>query len=344
MAAILLIPRLCVSILMGLSIILAIVLITQLIAGLCNAVNHYQRKTMTDQRPIFNLYLFHHLIICIIRCIIIFIICFFQIIYNECLSLEYFIHFLLLLSTFDPFLMIISETAHFWDSTINYKSTLYSKCCLTFGIVFNYFLSSLFLSIHITMGGDNPLVINICKTTKQKVFFIQTHHNEKSLIPIIILYVFFILINLLTFAWIFITYKDISKLKRKRLATVFFYSLVLTKFKEHERSKMVNRSLKRLVSISLFSLSNIIVILPILTIKTFSIPLNIYFQVFFIYLSILPWCESTTFLCFNEMKYIRKSFQSDKSYHLQQRIGRRLSSYRESIIHIETTKPRITNN
>jgi len=333
MDAILLVPRLCVFILMGLSILLAIVLLIQLIAGLYNAIRNYYRKTVTVNRPIFNLYLFHHLIICIIRCITIFLICLFVLIYNQCLSLELFIHFLLLLSTFDLFLIIIGETAHFWDSTINYKSTLYSKYCLIFGIFFNYFLSILFLSIHITIDGDNPFSIDLCTSIKQKLRFDEIN---QSLIPIIILYILFILLDLLTLIWIYTSYKDIEKLKRKRLATVFFYSLVLTKFKEHERSTMVNRSLKRLLSICLFVLSNIIVILPILTIKIFHIKLNLYFRIFFLYLTILPWCESITFLFFNEMKFnlLKKTSPKKIDPLLQQRIGRRLSSYRESIIHI----------
>jgi hypothetical protein len=335
MAAILHTSRLCLFVLMILSFILGIILIIQLISGVCNFIMNHRRKTMTDQRPIFNLYLFHHLLICTIRCGIIFLLCFFLLIYDKCLSLEIYQHFLLLLSTFDLFLIIVGEAAHFWDSTINYKSTLYSKYCLIFGICFNYFLSCLFLSIHITMGGDNPLTLNLCKSIKQKLFN-QINDNEQSIIPTRIVYVLFLLLNLLTFIWIYISYKDICKLKRKRLATIFFYSLVLTKFKEHERSKMVEQSLKRLLSICLFVFSNMIVILPILTIKSFNIQLNVYLRSFFIYLTILPWCESITFLFFNEMKYnfLKRNFPISNRNH--QRIGRRLSSYRESIIHIQT--------
>jgi len=287
MAAILLVPRLYVFILMGLSLILAIVLISQLIAGLYNAIINYRLKIMTSRRPIFNFYLFHHIITCIIRCITAFLICFSLVIYNECLTFELFIHFLLLLSTFDLFLIIIGETAHFWDSSINYKSTLYSKYCLICGIFFNYFLSILFLSIHITIGEDNPLTINLCKSIKKQIIF---NENEKSFIPLIIIFILFILVDLLTFLWIYTSYKDIRKLKHKRLATVFFYSLVFTKFKENERTNMVNQSLKRVLSICLFILSNIIVILPILIIKIFNIKLNLYIRIFFIYLTILPWC------------------------------------------------------
>jgi hypothetical protein len=99
---------------------------------------------------------------------------------------------------------------------------------------------------------------------------------------------------------------------------------------------MVEQSLKRLLSICLFVFSNMIVILPILTIKSFNIQLNVYLRSFFIYLTILPWCESITFLFFNEMKYnfLKKKFPISNRNH--QRIGRRLSSYRESIIHIQT--------
>ncbi|CAF0918811.1 unnamed protein product [Rotaria sordida] len=226
---------------------------------------------------------------------------------------------------------LAARQAHFWDSTINYKSTLYSKYCLIFGLFLIYFLSSLFLSIHITMGGDNPLIINICKSIKPKKFFFQYNDNETSLIPTKILYLLFILLNLLTLTWIYTSYKDIFKLKRKCLATVFFYSLVLTKFQEHERSNMVNQSLKRLLYVSLFVLSNIISILPGLTIKSLNITLNIYFRIFFIYLTILPWCESVTFLFFNEMKFrfIKKKFITKKNPDLQQRIGTQYGEFVE---------------
>ncbi|CAF4636322.1 unnamed protein product, partial [Rotaria sp. Silwood2] len=229
---------------------------------------------------------------------------------------------------------LAARQAHFWDSTINYKSTLYSKYCLIFGIVFIYFLSGLFVSIHMTMSGDNPLIINICQLIKQKVFFFQYYDNETSLIPTRILYIFFILLNLLTLTWIYTSYKNISKLKRKCLATIFFYTLVLTKFEGNERSNLVNRSLKRLLFVLLFVLSNIIAIFPALTIKAFNITLNINFRIFFTYLTILPWCESLTFLFFTEMKFnfIKKSFKSKKNPDLQQRIGTRLRSYRENFI------------
>ncbi|CAF4007659.1 unnamed protein product [Rotaria magnacalcarata] len=297
-------------------------------AGFCNVIRHYRRKTMTNQRHIFNLFIFHHLITCTIRCIITFTICLGVIINDKCLSLEFLVHFLLLLSKFDLFLIIIGEIVHFWDSTINYKSTLYSKYCLMLGLFLLYFLASLFLSIHITIGGDNPLIVNICKSVKLKFF---PNDNEKSLIPTIIIYVLFILLDLLTLTWIYTSYKDISKLKQKRLATVFFYSLLFSKQKEHERSNMVNQSLNRILSICLFVISNIIVILPILTIKTWNITLNMYFQIFFIYLTMLPWCESITFLFFKEMRFyfIKIPSQLKENCSLQQRVGTQYGEFVE---------------
>jgi hypothetical protein len=151
------------------------------------------------------------------------------------------------------------------------------------------------------------------------------------------MYILFILFDILTCLWISITYNDIGKLKRKRLATIFFQSLILTKFKESERTTMVNQSLKRLLSICLFLISNMISILPVLTVKIFHINLNIYFRIFFIYLTILPWCESITFLFFDELKIDlrRKKIRITKNtHHLQQRIGSRLSSYQENMINI----------
>ncbi|CAF3539764.1 unnamed protein product, partial [Adineta steineri] len=292
---------------MGLSFLLTLILITQLIVGLCNIIASYRQKAQANQCSIFNLYLFHHLIICIIRCLTIFIICISILIYNECLSLGFFIHFLLLLSTFDLFTIIIGETVHFWDSTINHKSTLYSKNCLIFGIFLIYFLSSLFLFIHIILGGNNPLILNLCKSTEQKLVFNLTNDYEKSLIPTIIIYLLFILANLLTFLWICISYKDIYKLKHKRLATILYYSFVLTEYTKYERTKLINQSLKRLLSICLFILSNIIVILPVLTMKILNITLNYHIQIIFIFLTVLPWCESITFVFFDEMQ----SYKSD---------------------------------
>ena len=343
MAILLDIPYLYLFILMILSLTLAIVLIIQVMMGTYNAFTDYRRTKVASRYLTFNLYLFHHLIICIIRCITIFLICFFLFIYNECLSLGLFIHFLLLLSTFDLFLMIIGETAHFQDSIINHQSALNSKYCLIFGIFFNYFLSSLFLSIHITIGGDSPLTINMCKSVEAKVFVNNNNNNnnnkdETYIIPIIIIHILFVLLDLLSFAWIYMSYKDIFKFQRKRFAKVFFYSLVFTKCEIHERANMVDESLKRLLSIRLFILSNIIAILPVLTIKTLNITLNIHFQLFFIYLTLLPWCESTTFLFFKEMQFNfrKKTFQLNENYLLQKRIGKRLSSYREYVINIQT--------
>jgi hypothetical protein len=103
---------------------------------------------------------------------------------------------------------------------------------------------------------------------------------------------------------------------------------------------MVNQSLKRLLCICLFILSNIIVILPVLTIKVLNITLNKYFQTFFAYLTILPWCESLTCLFFNEMKFnfMKKNFISKKNHLLQQRIGTRLSLYRENTTNSQTNE------
>ena len=302
-----------------------------MLAGLYNAWKTYHQSAGTKQRLIFNLYLFHHLIICIVRCIVVFLIAFFLVVYDRCLSLEFLVHFLLLLSTFDIILILVGETAHFWDSTINHKSTLYSRCFLTFGVGFTYFVSSLFLSIHITMGGDNPLVITLCKTMTRKVSLYQHIDTEKSAIPTLILYVLFILLDLLAFAWLYISYKDIAKLKRKRLATIFFYSLLFTRDKEDERAKMVLRSLQRLRSAGLFILSNTVVILPVLTVKALDLKLNSYFQNILIFFSILPWCESLAFIFFNELKYVytRAAPRVTKDDHLQQVIGTRLSAYRE---------------
>lgn len=329
MTVVFLIPRSIVLLLLNLSFLLIIVLFSQLLCGIHNAIRYFYQKTTTNDRPIFNFYLFHHLIICLLRCLIVFLTCAFLFFSNQCLSLKYLIHFLLLLSTFDLFLIIIGETAHFWDSSIDHRSTLYSKYCLIFGLFFNYFLSALFLAIHITIGGENPLTIDLCQIIERKS---NTNiEPDKSSIPTKILYVFFILLDLLTIIWISISYKDIGKLRRKRLATVFFYSLVFTKFEENQRSKMVNQSLKRLLAISLFLLSNFIVILPVLTLKILMIHLNDYIRMILIYLTILPWCESVTFLFFSEMKFhsVKRTIRTTKNSQLQQRIGSRLSSYYE---------------
>ena len=336
MVVLLHIPHLYLFILMALSLTLAIVLIIQIMIGTYNAITYYRRRKMASRHLTFNLYLFHHLIVCIIRCVTILLICSFLIIYNECLSLGLFIHFLLLLSTFNLFLMIIGETAHFQDSIINYRSSLNSKYCLIFGIFFNYFLSSLFLSIHITIGGDRPLTLNMCTSVEGNVF-VNNNEDETYIIPIIIIHILFVLLDLLSFAWIYISYNDIFKFKRKHFATVFFHSFVFTRCKIYERATMVNQSLKRLLSIYLFVLSNIISILPVLTIKTLNITLNIHFRLFFIYLTVLPWCESVTFLFFKEMQvnFRKKIFRLNENYLLQKRIGKRLSSYRLYAINIQ---------
>jgi hypothetical protein len=343
MTTILLVPTLYQFILLALSFVLTIIFLIQLLTGLSNVVFSCCCQTLTNQRPIFNLYLFHHLVVCLIRCIVICLACSFLIISNQCLSIEVLINFLLLLSTFDLLLIIVSETAHFWDSTINHKSALYSKFCLIFGMIFNYFVSILFLSLHIIMSGSNPFSIEICQVTTAKLFLYQISYDEKSSIPTMIAYVLFILIDLLTFSWIYISYRDICNLKRKRLATIFFYSLVFTKFNEHERSAMVNRSLKRLHILCLFVLSNIIVILPVLTIKVFDISLNINQRIFFIYLTSLPWLDSITFLFYRETKFnyincFLKKTNLNENYLRQQRIGRRLSSYRDNIVGILTVE------
>ena len=332
MVAIFAVPRWFLFTLLSLSCALVLLLSVQIFSGLWNAIRNARRHLPISERPIFNLYIFHHLIICTIRSLVTSIICVFLIFYDECVALEFFIHFLLLLSTFDVLLIIVGETAHFWDSSINHESTLYSKRFLAFGICFTYFVSGLFLSIHITIGGENPLVISVCKTMTFKLFFNQNHELEASSIPTIILYVFFLLLDVLTFVWIYVAYRDIAKLKRKRLATVFFYSLVFTKYKGNERSIMVNQSLKRLSSIGLFVSSNILVILPILTLKIANITLPPLLHLLVIYFTVLPWCESVTFLFFPEMKYRsnRSPSRSTKNRRLQQRIGSRLSAYRES--------------
>ena len=336
MAAILLVPILHLFILMGFSFLLTISLIIQLIIALWNVIMRCHYKKQSSQYPVLNFYLFHHIFVCIIRCLIIFSSCLSILYFNRCLSIEIFIHFLLLLSTFDLLLIIIGETAHFWDSSINHKSSLYSKCCLIFGMIFNYFVSILFFSIHLTMKGDNPVLMELCQITTKKFFLIQNNTDDKSLIPILITYVLFILIDLLTISWIYVSYKDIYNLKGKRLATVFFYSLVFTKFKEHERVEMVNQSLNRLLAICLFLISNIIVTLPVLTIKIFNLSLNIPQRLVLVYLTTLPWMDCITFFFYNETRFnckhcFAKKIIINENYHRQKRIGRRLSLYRESV-------------
>ena len=320
-----------------LSSLLILILGQHLSVGCYHALRILRQKTKTNHRIVLNLYVFHHLSVSIIRSTIILLNCLFILINNQCLSLEFVLHFLLLLSTFDILLIIIGEAAHFWDTTINRESTLYSKCFLIFGLCLIYFVSSLFLAIHITMDGDNPLIVNICKAVKRKLFVSSNGEAEQSIIPTMILYTLFILLNFLTLLWIRIIYRDIAKLKRKRLATVFFYSLTFTKYKQFERSKMVNQTLKRLRAVCLLVLSNIIAILPILTIKIFNIQLNRWFHLFLIYLTILPWCESIIFLFFEEMRYrsMRTNFPSQKKTHLQQIVGTRLSAYRDSRVDVQ---------
>ncbi|CAF0797855.1 unnamed protein product [Rotaria sordida] len=315
--------------------------------GVWNIMTHCYCKKLSNRHSIYNFYIFHHIIVCVIRCVVIFLSCLSIIMFNQCLSIEIFIHFLLLLSTFDLLLIIIGETAHFWDSTVNHKSTLYSKCCLIFGIILNYFVSILFLSIHSTVSSESSLMIEICRITTEKNFFLKNFHDEKSFIPTMIVYVLFILIDLLTFSWIYISYKDIYHLKRKSLATVFFRSLVFTKFKQSERSLMVNLSLKRLLTICLFVISNMITTLPVLTMKIFNISLNIYQRIFLIYFTTLPWLDCITFLFYHETRFIKINFFSKKitsndNYNRQHRIGRRLSSHQQ-IYDAETVKRCLPN-
>ncbi|UJR23352.1 hypothetical protein I4U23_026364 [Adineta vaga] len=334
MAAILLISVLNVSFLLGLSLFLTIILFIQLFVGIWNVIKNWHSKKLSNYHSILNLYLFHHLIICIIRSIIIVLACLSIFIFHYCLSIEIFLHFVSLLSTFDLLLIIVGETAHFWDSTINHKSSIYSSCCLIFGIFLNYFMALLFLSIHITINGNNPFLIEICQITSGKDYL----NRDKSLIPTIITYILFLLMDLITFSWIFMSYRDISNLKRKRLATVFFSSLIFTHFKEHERSAMVNHSLKRLFNIILFLISNIILILPIITIKLMRISLTTHQRLFFLYLTTLPWIDCIAFLFYDEMKFNSMKWFSkgpipipNQTQVHQQRVGRRLSAYQECV-------------
>ena len=319
--------------LIAFDLVLMIIFFIQFLAGLRNILTHFSCQKLSKQRPIFNLYLFHHLIVCLTRCLIILLTCLSLLISHHCLSIKISIHFLLLLSTFDLLLIVIGETSHFWDSTINHKGTLYSKCCLFFGIIFDYFIASLFLAIHITMNGESPVLIEFCQKTNKSVFFTLSITEEKSVIPTMITFVLFILIDLLTCSWIYVSFRDIHNLKHKRLATVFFHSLIFTKFKSNERSAMVNRSLKRLLAISLFLISNIIATLPLLTIKIWGLSINVPLRITFIYLTTLPWLDCLTFLFydevkFNGMKIFSKKITSKEHFYRQQRIGRRLSSYR----------------
>lgn len=329
MTEIILVSQLHLFILLGFNLILIFLFLLQFCAALWNIIKHFCRTKFTNQRPIFNLYLFNHLIICLIRSLFIFSSCFSLLIFHHCISIEVFIHFLLLISTFDLLLIIIGETAHFWDSAISHQSSLYSKWCLAFGMIFNYFMAGLFLSIHLIMNGENPILIEFCQLTK--TMFI----DERSLVPTLITYVLFILINLLTYSWIYLSYRDIRDLKQKRLATVFFHSLIFTKLKKNERISMVNRSLKRLLAIILFVLSNSLSTLPILTLKLSHFPIDNHLRITLIYLTTLPWLDCLTFFLYDEMKFngikiFSRRMMSNEYFHRQQRIGRRLSSYRES--------------
>ena len=202
------------------------------------------------------------------------------------------------------------------------------------------------------MNGKDSFIIEVCQQSFRKKNHIESKHNEKSLIPTIIAYSLFILMDILTFLWIHISYRDICYLKRKRLATVFFYSFVsfifynyfqvFTKFQNYERSTMVNCSLKRLFSICLLVISNIIATLPILTIQIFDISLNLYQRILFIYLTTLPWIDCIAFSFYNETKFNKIIFSPKKIKIVsndyctrQQRIGRRLSSYKQNTIGIQ---------
>lgn len=336
-----LIPRLHLFILILCNLILISLFLIQFFASLWNILVNFSCLTPSSHQAIFNFYLFHHLIICLIRCCITFLSYFAFFFSQECLPIEIYIHFALLISTFDLLLIIIGETAHFWDSSINHRSTLYSKCCLFFGILFNYFVSLLFLSIHITMNGDNPVLVEFCTKVSKQTFFLHNNPEEKSLIPTMITFVLFALIDLLTCSWIYISYRDIKYLKRKSLATVFFHSLVFTKFKRNERLSMVNRSLKRLLVISVFLCSNILATLPLLATKISSIDLNLHQRLVFLYLTVLPWMDWICFLFYDEMRFsgikiFTKRTVFDDGFYRQQRIGRRLSSYRENPWEIKT--------
>lgn len=331
MPEIILISQLHLFILIAFNLILIFLFLLQFCAAFWNIIKHFCRTKLSNQRAIFNLYLFNHLIICLIRCLFIFFSFFSLLIFQQCLTIEVFIHFLLLISTFDLLLIIIGETAHFWDSTISHQSSLYSKCCLAFGMIFTYFMAGLFLSIHLIMNGENPILIEFCQLTKKKMFI-----DEQSLVPTLITYVLFILINLLTYSWIYLSYRDIRDLKEKRLATIFFHSLIFTKLKKNERISIVNRSLKRLLAIILFVLSNILGTLPMLTLKLSHFPIDDHLRITMIYLTTLPWLDCLTFLFYDEMKFngiqiFSRRIMSNEYFYRQQRIGRRLSSYQENL-------------
>ena len=189
------------------------------------------------------------------------------------------------------------------------------------------------------MNGENPVLIEFCHMKKQRFFTNNENNLEESLIPTMITFVLFILIDLLTCSWIYVSYRDIHSLRRNRLATVFFHSLIFSKHKKNERTAMVNRSLKRLLAISLFLISNIIATVPLLAMKISSLSINVYLRLFFLYITILPWLDCFTFLFYDEMKFngikiFSKRMILNEHFYRQQRIGRRLSSYRNSMIEV----------
>ncbi len=63
------------------------------------------------------------------------------------------------------------------------------------------------------MKGESPVLVELCQITKKKHFFIDNNYDEKSLIPTMITFVVFILIDLLTVSWIYVSYRDIHNLK-----------------------------------------------------------------------------------------------------------------------------------
>ena len=66
------------------------------------------------------------------------------------------------------------------------------------------------------------------------------------------------------------------------------------------------------------------------------ISLNTYQQMFFLYFTTLPWIDCIAFLLYDEIKlnktrsFLRKSTRNETPLY-QQRIGKRLSSYRECV-------------
>ncbi|CAF1193476.1 unnamed protein product [Didymodactylos carnosus] len=362
----LLIPLLWCQIFMYTSLFVCLIQLIQLLIGFYNRIKNWKNF-------IFNLYLFHHLFISLCRSLLTFFHVYFAC-SNKCLQFKFIIHYFFLISSFDIILFVVSESAHFWDSSVQMKSSLYNICCLTFGLFFIYFISTFFLSIHLTIGGKNPFITELCllppssllssSSSSQQIYI--EHSTEKvyeteiinrtSFIPILILFILFVLIDILTFSWIIILYKEIYKLKRKSLASIFFQTLVFTKFKEHERTNLVDISLKRIQSSILFVLSNMIVIIPILIIKLFQITLTTSVRLILIFLTSLPLCECFTFLFYDEFKLTTKlclfTFQKliikkknnnnnknntnilkstyQNEYMYEEQIGIKLSSYRET--------------